>query len=518
MPKERVDTIFLGGHHSMVYVPGIKPKNNKNDSMAFGLWNNTSPNLVTYYPEVEDAKSIEPKDSEFIYPVYRLLSVGIIKRQWDAIEFTEPVLKKSMDLMVGQSIYTDHESVTGNELGSVLQTVWDPSYSIDKKQIPAGINGVLKIDAKSNPRIARGILMDPPSIHSDSVSVTFTWVKSHPDMTDEDFYNQLGTYDSKGVLVRRVADSIVLYSELSLVPHGADPFAKKVDSTGKIVLFKNALQRASKLSANEEPNFNILTDKDLLDIKSKITLEDYSSYFSEATPKLANYNFKDPGSLTIPSILNNHNNNSQNKIKNMDELLVLLATTLSLEITAENFKSPEILNKLTALKAAMDSKDGLTTENATLKQENATLKQENTTLKAQAEDKITPEQKVKISLAESVIGDLRKVALSNYKLTLGEGVKPSPEMVSFIEQGEYTALKVINGSFLEKIEKMMPLTCQDCHGHNVSRSSAALTDDEQKGGNKGKNTIKTNEQLMESYDSKIPTGRGIFSTPIKEKE
>ena len=69
-------------------------------------------------------------------------------------------------MLVGQTVNCDHSTDVANAIGSVKQTFWQESFKQDGIVIPAGINGVLKIDAKANPRLARGILMDPPSIHS----------------------------------------------------------------------------------------------------------------------------------------------------------------------------------------------------------------------------------------------------------------------------------------------------------------------------------------------------------------
>lgn len=54
-------------------------------------------------------------------------------------------------------------------------------------------------------------------------------------MEDGEFYQKLGTYDSKGEMVRRIVTEVVRYLETSLVSHGADSFAQKIGSDGKIV-------------------------------------------------------------------------------------------------------------------------------------------------------------------------------------------------------------------------------------------------------------------------------------------
>ena len=176
------------------------------------------------------------EDEEFIEPMFRLLSETIVSKNWNPTDFGQNgVLKASMKMLLGQTVNCDHETNIGNAIGAVSQVMWQESYKDGSFTIPAGINGILKIDGKANPRIARGILMEPPSIHSNSVTVQFKWDKSHPQMEDNEFYQKLGTYDSKGVMVRRIVTEIVRYLETSLVSHGADSFAQKIGSDGKII-------------------------------------------------------------------------------------------------------------------------------------------------------------------------------------------------------------------------------------------------------------------------------------------
>ena len=46
-------------------------------------------------------------------------------------------------------------------------------------------------------------MMDPPAIHSNSVTVRFSWEKSHPELTDQQFYDKIGSYDKDGKLIKR---------------------------------------------------------------------------------------------------------------------------------------------------------------------------------------------------------------------------------------------------------------------------------------------------------------------------
>ena len=246
--KEHLDSMVIGQGHTIMagYIPeavGAKAfsenyykwKNPTPDSIAqFGFWGGDI-DYNTYYPNL-DKSELTPKDEEFIEPMFRLLSETIVSKNWNPTDFGQNgVLKASMKMLLGQTVNCDHETNIGNAIGAVSQVMWQESYKDGSFTIPAGINGILKIDGKANPRIARGILMEPPSIHSNSVTVQFKWDKSHPQMEDNEFYQKLGTYDSKGVMVRRMVTEIVRYLETSLVSHGADSFAQKIGSDGKII-------------------------------------------------------------------------------------------------------------------------------------------------------------------------------------------------------------------------------------------------------------------------------------------
>lgn len=244
----KLDFLTVGQGHTIMagYVPSvIKPEE---FSENFYKWSKISKESVeklgffgsdidynTYYPDLK-AEDLKPKDDEFIEPMFRLLSATIVSKNYNPTDFSAPgVLKASMKMLLGQTVNCDHSTDIGNAIGSVSQVIWQEAYKEGNFTIPAGINGVLKIDGKANPRIARGILMDPPSIHSNSVTVQFKWDKSHPELDDREFYEKLGTYDAKGNMVRRMVTEVVRYLETSLVSHGADTFAQKIGSDGKII-------------------------------------------------------------------------------------------------------------------------------------------------------------------------------------------------------------------------------------------------------------------------------------------
>lgn len=175
-------------------------------------------------PDFRTIDDITPKDSDYIYPLFRALSQGIVEGYW--IDYSKPgVLEASVPLLQGQTVYTDHFYWrVENWVGSVNNAFWDAKG--EKSGGVPGINTELKIDAILNPKIARGLLMKPPAIHSVSVTVVFEFEFSHPQLVEERrFWNLLGE-EVDGEIVRLIVTKIVDYYEISLVYQGADRLAK----------------------------------------------------------------------------------------------------------------------------------------------------------------------------------------------------------------------------------------------------------------------------------------------------
>ncbi|MCX8014440.1 MAG: hypothetical protein N2748_00325, partial [candidate division WOR-3 bacterium] len=125
--------------------------------------------------------SLPAVDDEFFRCRFRALSQIIIEDY--AIDFTQPgVLEKSVPLLKNQTVYTDHNVTVRNWIGVVENALWDGNST------PPGVDADLKLDKTKEPHIIRGIALEPPAIHSCSVTVYFTWHKSHPELSD-DFYD-----------------------------------------------------------------------------------------------------------------------------------------------------------------------------------------------------------------------------------------------------------------------------------------------------------------------------------------
>jgi hypothetical protein len=186
----------------------------------------TSPGEGRATNESERPMAIVPSDDDYIYPLFRALSQTVIEGYW--IDYSRPgVLEESTPLLAGQTVYADHHFWNVEKwLGVVNESSWDAD-GLQSDSVP-GINVELKIDALLNPRIARGLLMQPPAIHSASVTVLFEYEYSHPDLIEEGrFWDLLGE-EAGGELVRLIATKILAYWELSLVFQGADRGAKQL--------------------------------------------------------------------------------------------------------------------------------------------------------------------------------------------------------------------------------------------------------------------------------------------------
>jgi hypothetical protein len=167
---------------------------------------------------------------EFVIATFRALSESQFTAELNGggllalLDFTEPgVLKAAAGMLTGQVVYPDHLHQVDAWLGTVVRDWWsetDPG-------LPPGLNVELKIDALSNPKIARGLLLEPPAVKAGSVCMEFEMRRSHPDLEDWEFWELQGQ-NLNGAVVRCIVVRIERINEYSLCWDGADPFAKKL--------------------------------------------------------------------------------------------------------------------------------------------------------------------------------------------------------------------------------------------------------------------------------------------------
>jgi hypothetical protein len=494
--KEHLDSMVIGQGHTIMagYIPeavGAKAfsenyykwKNPTPDSIAqFGFWGGDI-DYNTYYPNL-DKSELTPKDEEFIEPMFRLLSETIVSKNWNPTDFGQNgVLKASMKMLLGQTVNCDHETNIGNAIGAVSQVMWQESYKDGSFTIPAGINGILKIDGKANPRIARGILMEPPSIHSNSVTVQFKWDKSHPQMEDNEFYQKLGTYDSKGVMVRRTVTEIVRYLETSLVSHGADSFAQKIGSDGKII---NPTFAKRTWASYEEYR----------DDKSK------QYFFTDYKSDLTSYQEKDDTQGSFND--NDANDNHSNKNNMNEELLKFLESLFGDNmLTLEEGKEMNQENVIACIQTLVSSRnelqtsvDNLTTEKTSLTEQITNLNVEVANLKEMA------------TVGKNHIASLRENAVETYKKLMGDKVDETIVTMLNAETTGITTLISLTKDYQARLEEKFPLTCSKCGSKDVNRASSIAEDDEKTGTQKPATTSNaeaksTSETLEDLYKKKF---------------
>ena len=468
--KEHLDSMVIGQGHTIMagYIPeavGAKAfsenyykwKNPTPDTIAqFGFWGGDI-DYNTYYPNL-DKSELTPKDEEFIEPMFRLLSETIVSKNWNPTDFGQNgVLKASMKMLLGQTVNCDHETNIGNAIGAVSQVMWQEAYKDGSFTIPGGINGILKIDGKANPRIARGILMEPPSIHSNSVTVQFKWDKSHPSMEESEFYQKLGTYDSKGEMVRRIVTEVVRYMETSLVSHGADSFAQKIGSDGKII---NPTFAKRTWSSYEEYRDDKSKQYFFTDYKS-----DFSS-FQEKDDTQGSFNDNQEGDEKSKT------NNKENMNKELQEFLESLFGKDMLTLGEGQEMSQEaavslIQNLVSSRNELQTSVDNLTTEKNSLTEQVTNLNAQVANLTEMA------------TVGKNHIASLRENAVGTYKKLMGENADETIVTMLNAETTGITTLISLTKDYQARLEEKFPLTCAKCGSKDVNRASSVSEDDTQ---------------------------------------
>lgn len=495
--KEHLDSMVIGQGHTIMagYIPEAvgaqafsenyyKWKTPTSDTIAqFGFWGGEI-DYNTYYPDLKP-EELTPKDEEFIEPMFRLLSATIVSKNWNPTDFSQNgVLKASMRMLLGQTVNCDHETNIGNAIGAVSQVMWQESYKDGSFTIPAGINGILKIDGKANPRIARGILMEPPSIHSNSVTVQFKWDKSHPGMEDGEFYQKLGTYDSKGEMVRRIVTEIVRYMETSLVSHGADSFAQKIGEDGKII---NPTFAKRTWSSYEEYR----------DDKSK------QYFFTDYKTDFNSFQEKDntPDSFNDNGTQENHNPNKENMNKELQEFLEKLFGDNMLSLAeGKEMTQEEVISCIQSLVSSKNSLqttvDNLTTEKSSLTEQIINLNAEVANLKEMA------------TVGKNHIASLREDAVATYKKLMGDKADETIVTMLNAETTGIVTLISLTKDYQSRLEEKFPMVCASCGSHDVSRASSVAENDNEDKTKKPATTSNaeaksTSETLEDLYKKKF---------------
>jgi hypothetical protein len=170
-------------------------------------------------PVFSSIEDVRPKPEDFIGVPFRAISQSVAPGYW--VDWSKPgVLEASVSMLYGQPVFKNHDFWDVEDwIGVVAKSYWDPKGE-NSGGIP-GINADLLIDWKANPLVARGLLVKPPAIKSDSVTVKYQYDFSHPDLVEQDRFWRLMGQEVEGEIVRLIATKIMAYWELSLVFRGA---------------------------------------------------------------------------------------------------------------------------------------------------------------------------------------------------------------------------------------------------------------------------------------------------------
>lgn len=492
---QNTDVMVLGAAHSLMLSDVPEPvieaqtlsdnfykgtgnfsKDAKKSLERFGMWGGTL-NVNQFMPDVTP-DMLKPKENDFIEPMFRLLSATVVSRKYNPTRFPEAVLRESMSMLVGQTVNLDHETDVANAIGAVKSVEWQEAYTDEATgvNIPAGINGILKIDGLSNPRIARGIQMDPPSIHSNSVTVEFAWEPSHQFENIDEFYHKLGTYTEGGELICRVATKIISYKETSLVWHGADPFAQLIRS-GRL---NNPIYGGSQSSSLSENNQT-----------KKLSFFDFKSLSEKELKYNTSYSYNDKG--TVGDKPNNQNHNKSNMNEEIQKFLESLF--------GENLLTLKEGEKVSAELALTQIKN-LTTKNQELESALKECQNEVNTFKEknlELEKNLKLYEKAKESFDEQV-KSFREETVASYRKLNGENVDQN--ILALLENQETTleTLKALRKTYDSQLEDKFPMHCNHCGSKDVSRASSVGEGDEatQKNTENSKATRDVAQRLAEA--------------------
>lgn len=341
---------------------------------------------------------------EFVEVVFRALSAAPIGDR--SVDFSNAVmLRESVPLLNGQTVFKDHETVVDNWVGRVVDTFWDPGTS----DIPAGVNARLRLDAVKDPMAVRGVQQG--ALHSVSVTVSFQWQPSHPDLMEQGrFWDLLGD-EIDGKEVRIVVTKIERYWEISLVWQGADVYAKQIGPDGRPILLEHDLQKTElSISKNE---------KEALAMKDKL---------------------KDTLTIFLGKQVND---------ENAKELLDAHFAAVVKE-KEESFQK-ELDAKTAELAQASSLLEIKDKELETARTELAGVKKE-------------------ADLGREFLSSERKEAIRLCKLAKGD--KVSPVILKTLEEADLSVVQAWKEEFQKEVEDRFPLQCGSCGGKAVSRQSS----------------------------------------------
>lgn len=176
--------------------------------------------------DMDLAQYLQPKESDYIMvPVRALSATGVQGNMFNFGFAGGGALRNAVDKFNNLVVLKDHSMSVDDWLGTTEQAYWDNSTDI-----PPGVNVMLKVDKKADPKTARGLMSG--ALNSVSVTVAFDFEPSHPDMDEFDFLMNLGQ-EVDGKTVQANITNIKRLHEISVVWSGADVYAKTTNGNGQ---------------------------------------------------------------------------------------------------------------------------------------------------------------------------------------------------------------------------------------------------------------------------------------------
>lgn len=193
-------------------------------------------------------------DDRYVYADFRALSQVLLRNR--GLDFsTDGVLKKAVPMLLGKTVYPNHEfDDVNNWVGVVSQSTWDAKG--EKSNGVPGVNVEIKVDAFLNYRLACGLMMTPPAVNSMSLTVVFEFEYSHPQMAIENswkFYENLGE-EIDGEVVRLIVTKVVEVWEASIVSVGEDRLAKNITTESDAQTKSFSAETAGTGATSAPPN------------------------------------------------------------------------------------------------------------------------------------------------------------------------------------------------------------------------------------------------------------------------
>ncbi|WP_061224924.1 hypothetical protein [Leptospira weilii] len=339
---------------------------------------------------------------------FRMLSAVLIEGWWCDFR-NAAILEVAVEQFVTK-IYTDHQRSVRNAIGVTRNPIFTK-----RNNIP-GIDAVFRIYKEFAPDVIGRLKTKPALIDANSVGISFTYEKSHPQI--DNFYGRLGEVID-GEYVRLIPIKILSIPETSLVAVPADSTARKF--------------AGFDFSQGNLLNTNVNNQEDTMKIKRTIL-----SLLGVDSQKLG-LSFGEGESLELPS-------------EKMESVLEEAGKTIA-KLQEQARQSALLQNNLNqfaklfgseVFPAGIDFASKVTELQALL------------------------EEPKKLLTVE------RERAITAYRVFSKN--KPDPVIENLIQGANLEQAKAFSKQYGASLENSHPFKCEDCGSNKVSRASGSLNE------------------------------------------